>query len=107
MALRVLFGVNIGNFLFVNKMNKDLISSLIFWLGWTCIVFYGGYTGGKNSAQKSELKKDVELYQQREINTLEQEKTAQQIKIVYKEIKSDEKDCDFVLDFNVNKCLPK
>lgn len=102
MALRVLFGLNVG---FISM--KNFISSLVFGLAWTAICFYGGYVSGKNSAQKSELQKNVELYQQRENNTIEQEKTAQQIKIVYKELKSDEKDCDFVLDFDVNKCLPK
>lgn len=66
-----------------------------------------GYIGGKNSAQKAELQKDVQLYQKRENTTAEQEKKAQQIKIVYRELKSDEKDCDFVLDFDVSKCLPK
>lgn len=69
--------------------------------------FLLGFIGGKNSAQKAELKKNVQLYQKREENTTEQEKTAQKIKIIYRELKSDEKDCDFVLDFDVSKCLPK
>ncbi len=86
---------------------KNILISIIFFVAWTCLVFYWGYIGGKNSAQKSELKKDVELYQKREENTQAQEKTAEKIKIIYKELKTDEKDCDFVLDFDVSKCLPK
>lgn len=85
----------------------DWLKGLLFFFLWTCLVFYGGYIAGKNSAQKAELQKDVQLYQKRENTTTEQEKTAQKIKIVYRELKSDEKDCDFVLDFDVSKCLPK
>lgn len=86
---------------------KELFASIIFFVLWTCICFYGGFIGGKNSAQKSELQKNVQLYQQREENTQAHEKTAEKIKIIYKELKSDEKDCDFVLDFDVSKCLSK
>lgn len=86
---------------------KNLFISIIFFVAWTCIVFLGGYIGGKNSAQKSELKKDVQLYQKREENTQAHEKTAEKIKIIYRELKTNEKDCDFVLDFDVSKCLPK
>lgn len=86
---------------------KDWVKSLLFFILWTCLSFWGGYVGGKNSAQKAELQKDVQLYQKRENITTEQEKTAEKIKIVYRELKSDEKDCDFVLDFDVSKCLPK
>ena len=71
------------------------------------MCFFVGYTAGKNSAQNEELKKDVCLYQKREKTTTAQEKTAEKIKIIYKELKTDEKDCDFVLDFDVSKCLPK
>lgn len=85
----------------------DWLKSLLFFILWTCFVFYGGFMAGKNSTQKEELKKDVQLYQKREENTTEQEKTAEKIKIVYRELKSDEKDCDFVLDFDVSRCLPK
>lgn len=80
---------------------------LLFFILWTCLVFHGGFVAGKNSTQKAELKKDVQLYQKREENTSEQEKTAEKIKIVYRELKSNEKDCDFVLNFDVSKCLPK
>ena len=76
-------------------------------VGLMVACFFLGYIGGKNSEQKAELQKDVQLYQKRENNTAEQEKKAQQIKIVYRELKSDEKDCDYVLDFDVSKCLPK
>ena len=85
----------------------DWLKSLLFFILWTCLVFYGGFVAGKNSTQKAELKKDVQLYQKREENTTEQEKTAEKIKIVYRELKSDEKDCSFVLNFDVSKCLPK
>lgn len=76
-------------------------------VGLMVACFFLGYIGGKNSAQKAELQKDVQLYQKREENTQAQEKTAEKIKIIYKELKSDEKDCDFVLNFDVSKCLPK
>lgn len=82
------------------------MKEILFFVLWTVAVFILGYIGGKNSAQKAELKKDVQLYQKREENTTEQEKKAQEIKIVYRELKSDEKDCSFVLDFDVSKCLP-
>lgn len=85
----------------------DWVKSLLFFILWTCLSFWGGYVGGKNSAQKDELQKDVQTYQTRENNTTEQEKTAEKIKIVYRDLKSDEKDCDFVLNFDVSKCLPK
>lgn len=83
------------------------MKEVLFVVGLMVACFLLGYTGGKNSAQKAELQKDVQLYQKRENTTTEQEKTAQKIKIVYRELKSDEKDCDFVLDFDVSKCLPK
>ena len=85
----------------------NLVTSILFFCMWTCIVFLLGQTAGKNSVQKAELQKDVYIYQEREKNTTEQEKTAEKIKIIYRELKSDEKDCDFVLDFDVSKCLPK
>lgn len=83
------------------------MKEVLFVVGLMVACFLLGYIGGKNSAQKAELQKYVQLYQKRENTTTEQEKTAQQIKIVYRELKSDEKDCDFVLDFDVSKCLPK
>lgn len=86
---------------------KKWFLSLLFFCMWTFIVFLMGQTAGKNSAQKAELQKDVQIYQEREKNTTAQEKTADKIKIIYRELKSDEKDCDFVLNFDVSKCLPK
>lgn len=86
---------------------KKLFSSLLFFCMWTFVVFLMGQTAGKNSVKKAELKKDVQIYKKRENRTTEQEKTADKIKIIYRELKSDEKDCDFVLDFDVSKCLPK
>lgn len=73
---------------------------------WTLFCFVVGFLTGKIAEIGRELQKDVELYQKKEIATCEQEKTAEKIKIVYKELKTNEKDCDFVLDFDVSKCLP-
>lgn len=86
---------------------KQIFISILFFVVWSCICFFGGYKEGKNTAQKDELQKDVQIYQKREEATAEQEKTAEKIKIVYRELKTDEKDCNFVLDFDVSKCLPK
>lgn len=74
---------------------------------WTIACFGLGVCFGAIYAQRSELRKNEELYQKRENNTLEQEKNAQKIKVIYRDLKNDKKDCDFVLDFDVSKCLSK
>lgn len=74
---------------------------------WLVACFICGYVTGKNRAEKKVLIKTVTVYKEKEKNTLEQEKTADKIKVIYRDLKSDEKDCNFVLDFDVSKCLPK
>lgn len=76
-------------------------------IGWTILVFSFGWVGGKNSAQKEEVEKNVQLYQKREENTTQQEKTASKIKIKYERFKSKDEECNFVLDYNVCECLHK
>jgi len=87
-------------------MKRGLIYFLFF-LIWSGLCVYYGLTEGKNRAEKQTLIKTITVYKEKEKNTLEQEKTAEKIKVVYRELKSDEKDCDFVLNFDVSKCLPK
>ena len=74
---------------------------------WSAVCYYCGFIEGKNKSEKKVLIKTVTLYKEKEKNTLEQEKTANKIKVIYRELKSNEKDCNFVLDFDVSKCLPK
>lgn len=87
-------------------MSNTLIKLIIF-LVYTIGCFWFGYTEGKNRAEKKTLIKTVTVYKEIEKNTQEQEKTADKIKVIYRDLKSDEKDCNFVLDFDVSKCLPK
>lgn len=74
---------------------------------WSAVCYYCGFIECKNKSEKKVLIKTVTLYKEKEQNTLEQEKTANKIKVIYRELKSNEKDCNFVLDFDVSKCLPK
>ena len=80
---------------------------IIIFLVWTIACLFGGFITGKNRAEKKVLVKTVTVYKEKEKNTLEQEKTADKIKVIYRELKSDEKGCNDVLDFDVSKCLPK
>lgn len=70
-----------------------------------CILF--GLGVGFQWSQKSELKKTVTTYQKIENASARQEKEAEKIKIIYRDLKSDDKDCEFVLNFDVSKCLPE
>lgn len=83
------------------------MKNIIIFAFWSLLCIGGGYLCGKIWAEKRVLIKTVTIYKEREKNTIEQEKTAEKIKVIYKELKSDEKDCNFVLDFDVSKCLPK
>jgi hypothetical protein len=80
---------------------------MVAFIVWTVGCFLYGFLEGKNKAEKQVLIKTVTVYKEREKNTQEQEKTAEKIKIIYRELKTDDKDCDYVLDFDVSKCLPK
>lgn len=80
---------------------------LFVFIAWTILVFSFGWVVGKNSAQKAEAQKNVQLYQKRESNTTEQEKKASEIKIKYERFKSKDEECNFVLDYNVASCLHK
>lgn len=83
------------------------MKEIFIFAGWSVFCIFCGYLVGKNNAEKKVLTQTVTIYKEREQNTLEQEKTAEKIKVIYKELKSDKKDCDFVLDFDVSQCLPK
>lgn len=87
-------------------MKKDLIYIGVVAL-FSLVAFVNGYYTGKNKAEIKTLTKTITIYKEIEKNTLEQEKNAEKIKVIYKELKSDVKDCDFVLDFDVSRCLPK
>ena len=83
------------------------LQSLLIFVAWSVFIYLWGYNSGKIAIQRVELEKEVQIYQKRENTTQEQEKTAEKIKIIYRELKNDKKDCDFVLNFDVSKCLPK
>ena len=78
---------------------------MLVFLFWTVIVFSFGWVGGENSARKAEIEKNVRLYQKRENNTTEQEKMASEIKNKYERFKSKDEECNFVLNYNVDRCL--
>lgn len=83
------------------------LQSLLIFVAWSFFIYLWGYNSGKIATQRGQLEKEVQIYQKRENTTQEQEKTAEKIKIIYRELKNDKKDCDFVLNFDVSKCLPK
>ena len=83
----------------------DSLKILLFFILWTCLVFHGGFVAGKKSVQNRELKKDVQLYQKREEATCKQEKTAKEIIYKWGKFRSDVEECNFVLDFDISKCL--
>ena len=57
------------------------------------------------SMRNKQLNETVQLQQQKINNTTEQIKNADKIKIKYKEFKSDDEACNYVMQFNVAKCL--
>lgn len=83
-------------------MNKIIIIMIMLFL-----FFLFGYYEGKKDAETRNLKKDIATYQTIEKNTIEQAKTAEKIKKKYRDLKSEKKDCDYVLNFDVSRCLPK
>lgn len=85
-------------------MKKWLLSLFVFML-WSVLIYIAGYKAGKNGEQNKELKKDAQLYQKREEATCKQEKTAKEIIYKWGKFKSDVEECNFVLDFDIYKCL--
>lgn len=83
------------------------MKTIIVFIVWTVFCLTIGFKSGENSAQNNENKKKIVVYQQKEKNTLEQEKTACNIKVKYERFKSNDEECAFVLNYDVNKCLPK
>lgn len=86
---------------------KKIIIYIITLLIFAGISFLYGLILGKKQATIKEVEKIVTVYKERENNTLEHEKTAEIIKIKYMRFENANKECDFVLNYNVNKCLPK
>lgn len=74
---------------------------------WTIAVYYAGNVNGKNSVQKEQAQKQVTFHEKKEDATRKQEKTAEKIKIKYERFKSKDEECNFVLDYDVSKCLCK
>ena len=57
------------------------------------------------SVRNERLQETVQIQAKKISNTTEQLKTADKIKIKYKEFKSDDEACNYVMRFNIAKCL--